>query len=385
MQVFRESRLRRSRRQAVTLARAVRAARARVRLAPGMPRVDGAALRDLLTEVAADAQLVEIPVNRPPWTATGLQVAAGEQVTWLAWGSVYLARPLGIEAGPRATLRGRLAGGAAHASSRDTLTFAADDDGPIELASIAPGELREDGSVATDRVPYRAIRGSLTAVVARWAPGTDPRAALADLAARDATGLCAAEAARLADPPKPAPGWHDHPLLPPADAYSPSDAGVAVDARQAVGIVCRPAEVALAPTLRLRWSWRLDQLPSALPEDTALTHDYLSVALEFDDGQDLTWHWSCALPEGMAYRCPLDHWRHREAHIVVRSGTSDLGRWVDQERPVLADHGVAIGGPAPARVVRAWLIAVSLFQGGRGRGEFGRAELIDGDQVVRVL
>jgi hypothetical protein len=46
---------------------------------------------------------------------------------------------------------------------------------------------------------------------------------------------------------------------------------------------------------------------------------------------------------------------------------------------------VAIGGPAPERVVRAWLIAVSCFQMGEGRGEFGRIEMVDGDQVIPVL
>ena len=56
-----------------------------------------------------------------------------------------------------------------------------------------------------------------------------------------------------------------------------------------------------------------------------LTHDYLSVALEFDDGQDLTWYWSSALPLGFAYRCPLKHWRHRETHVVARTGAADLG------------------------------------------------------------
>ena len=169
------------------------------------------------------------------------------------------------------------------------------------------------------------------------------------------------------------------------EVYAPSERGITADVRETVGIVRRPAEAPLTPTLRLRWSWRIDALPSELPEDTALTHDYLSVALEFDDGQDLSWHWSCALPEGFAYRCPLDHWRHRETHVVVRSGTADLGRWVDEERLVLADHEVAIGGPAPARVVRAWLISVSFFQRGEGRAEFGRIELVDGDETTRVL
>jgi hypothetical protein len=75
----------------------------------------------------------------------------------------------------------------------------------------------------------------------------------------------------------------------------------------------------------------------------------------------------------------------RETHVVVRSGTADLGRWVDEERHVLADHQAAIGGPAPDRVVRTWLIAVSFPPRGEGRGEFGRIELVDGDETVRVL
>ncbi len=343
------------------------------------------ARRDLVGQVAAEVQLVEIPVNRPPWTNTRLRAAAGDQLTWLAWGFAYVVRPLGIGAGPPNLLHGRIGDGAVHASARDTCTFTAGGDGTLELGSIFPGEMRADGSIATDRTPYRMMRGSLVTVVARWAPGTDPREALEAVAARDPSGLCAAEAARLADPPKPPPGWDPHPLLAPSEVYEPSDRGIAIQVHETVGIVRRPAEAALTSTLRLRWSWRLDALPSELPEDTPLTHDYLSVGLEFDDGQDLTWHWSCALPEGFAYRCPLDHWRHRETHVVARSGIADLGRWVDEERSVLADHEVAIGGPPPARVVRAWLISVAFFQRGEGRGEFGRIELVDGDETVHVL
>jgi DUF3047 family protein len=267
---------------------------------------------------------------------------------------------------------------------RDTLTFTADTDGPVELRSRFPAEPREDGSFVTDRLPYRAMSGDLRAVVIRWAAGTDPRGALAAAAARDASGLCAAEVARLADPPRLPPGWDSHPMIGETEVYSASDAGITTHVRRTVGIIRRPADVPLTPTLRLRWSWRLDQLPSRLPEDTTLTHDYLSVALEFDDGQDLTWHWSAALPPGFAYRCPLEHWRHRETHIVARSGAADLGHWIDEERPVLADHQVAIGGPPPARVVSAWLISVGCFQMGEGRGEFGRIELVDGDEVVAV-
>ena len=65
-------------------------------------------------------------------------------------------------------LIGRVGDGPAQDSARDTLTFTADREGPVELRSRFPGELRADGSFATDRVPYRAIsrrpqrgRGSL--------------------------------------------------------------------------------------------------------------------------------------------------------------------------------------------------------------------------------
>ena len=88
-EVFRESRPRRARRQALTIARAVRVGRARAKASPPLaPEVDGVALRDLVAEVAAEVKLVDIPVSRPPWKRTALEAAAGEEVTWLGWGLV---------------------------------------------------------------------------------------------------------------------------------------------------------------------------------------------------------------------------------------------------------------------------------------------------------
>jgi hypothetical protein len=52
---------------------------------------------------------------------------------------------------------------------------------------------------------------------------------------------------------------------------------------------------------------------------------------------------------------------------------------------VLADHRAAIGGRAPSHVVPAWLIAQTVPQAGHAAGEFGRIELVDGDQTLRVL
>jgi len=138
---FRETAYRRWPRQASTLARAVRAGRARARSDPGhhVAPVDAAALRDLVATVAADARLVRVPVNRPPWTPTGLAVTAGEDVSWLAWGSPYLVWPLSVAVRPRLTLRGRVDGGAAQDGARDTVTFRADRAGELRLGSVYPG------------------------------------------------------------------------------------------------------------------------------------------------------------------------------------------------------------------------------------------------------
>nr|WP_110560464.1 DUF3047 domain-containing protein [Novacetimonas pomaceti] len=47
------------------------------------------------------------------------------------------------------------------------------------------------------------------------------------------------------------------------------------------------------------WSWLVEKLPSDLPEDLALTHDYISVVFELDNGRDLTDMWSRCM-EGRA-------------------------------------------------------------------------------------
>jgi hypothetical protein len=67
---FREMAYRRWRRQASTLARAVRAGRAKSDPGHDVAPVDGQALRDLAATVAADARLVRVPMEHPPWTPT---------------------------------------------------------------------------------------------------------------------------------------------------------------------------------------------------------------------------------------------------------------------------------------------------------------------------
>jgi hypothetical protein len=129
----------------------------------------------------------------------------------------------------------------------------------------------------------------------------------------------------------------------------------------------------------------MDQLPARRAEDTLLTHDYMSVAVEFDDGRDLSYYWSVALPKETSYRCPLPHWRTREWHLVVRSGSEGLGEWHQEERALALDRAKAIGGTTPREVVRVWLIVTCASIGGEARGSYADIELVDRDSTIQVL
>ncbi|MDC6711173.1 DUF3047 domain-containing protein, partial [Leclercia adecarboxylata] len=115
------------------------------------------------------------------------------------------------------------------------------------------------------------------------------------------------------------------------------------------------------------------------------THDYLSIAVEFENGLDLTYLWSSSLPVGTHFRCPLPSWDQRETHWVVRSGAAELGRWLDEKRPILEDYRAAIGGPDPARVVAVWLIAVSLFQRDVGDCAYAGIALSNADGIAATV
>ena len=199
-----------------------------------------------------------------------------------------------------------------------------------------------------------------------------------------------AEAERLRTAVSPPGGWDYLWYLGPGEIYRPArtpDGAPAIrcDTHGDVGIRRRAVDVALQPGVRLDWRWRVDRLPADLREDSLPSHDYLSIAVEFDEGQDLTYYWSAALPVGTVYRCPLPTWRDKETQVVVRSGATDLGRWLDESRDLHEDYHRIIAGPARS-VVRVWLIANSLFLRGRGQCEYaGIALRRAGGAVVKVL
>jgi hypothetical protein len=364
------------------------ARRARRRLDP--PPVDRDALERLRALLPAGAvaasAIADVPANARPWTPAGLDLKAGEAVTTFCAGRVALPGPLGLWVDPAIVLWYRVGGRApVFRGPRDTHGFTAAVGGRLELAVEFAGRWADpEGRDTTPWWERRGLSGTVHVLTVRWAEGADVDAALREAAAADPAGLAAAELARRAAQPEYPPGWDPLWDIGATEIYARADDGIACATHGDVGIVRHPVDVALSEATRLRWTWRVDELPSRLPEDTLPTHDYLSIALEFDDGTDLTWHWSAGLPVGHHYRCPLPAWRHREWHMAVRSGTADLGRWVTEERPVHADVAAAIG-PPPRRIVAVWLISVSVFQRGTGRCAYREIALDDGEREHPVL
>jgi hypothetical protein len=337
----------------------------------------------------AQWQWVDIPARRAPWLATDVIVASGDIVTWFASGRVYLSRALDIWVQPSFQLWGRIGeSGTVFRGTRDTHTFAAPTDGRLQLASYFPGEWADPrGSLGHGAADYHKVSGGMTALVVRWTRGFDARAMLRATAG-DVPAAVVAERERLRGVAAPPVGWEYLWFLGPGEIYRP---GAAADGRPTiqctthgdVGILRRAVSAPLEPGLQLDWRWRVTQLPADLREDSLPSHDYLSIAVEFDDGQDLTYYWSAALPPGTVYRCPLPTWHARETHVVVRSGTAGLGAWLDERRDLYDDYQRHIGGPARS-VVRVWLIANSLFLRGHGQCEYA-AIGVGGPRTGRIV
>jgi hypothetical protein len=349
-----------------------------------------ALLADIDHDVIADHVLVELDAAAPPWMDTGLPVHAGNQITVMLCGRVYLDEAADLWLDPELQVWSRVGGrGPIVRGSRASNTFTSVHDGNVELGNVNPAEwLDHNGAIGVDPGLYEFMSGGTTVAILRWAPGVDPALALAGLASQsDFEGLLAGEAERLEERAgNPPNGWEHLWYLGPSEVFADVGPGIITcEAPNTFAIICHDAEMALTPDTTLSWAWKVDRLPADTAEDSLPTHDYLSIAVEFDDGLDLTYQWSALLDAEHSYRCPLPHWSERETHLVVRSGRSELGRWLREERNVHADRAAAIGGSDPGRITRVWLIAVSIFQHGVGSCSYSRIRLDNATTSRAVL
>lgn len=329
-----------------------------------------------------------LPAQQPPWTRTGIHLDSGQSYTLLAAGRVlWSARHPHLYGGPGFHLWARISpGGRIVNLTRDSGSFSADCSGELELGIYLGMWLDACGGLATPASAYQRLSGELEVLVLVWRGNSLP--GLEDLHTRcDATQL-AVEIARLRQPVRLPPDWHYLLETGSSDIYRDcshdGQARICLHASDDQGIVRKAVDFPLTPATRLSWRWRVDEHPSRVAEDSHLTHDYISIATEFDNGRDLTWIWSSTLPVESWFDCPVKAWSTRETHYVVRSGLNDAARWCEQQRAVYSDVQRAMGAP-PTRIVAVWLICVASFQHGTARASFESIELDDGVDRLRVL
>lgn len=371
--------------------------------AGAQPLIDAAAAH------IAEAAFIDLPPSRMPWTSTDMVLADGDEVTLLSVGRLWLSRGLDIWVGPQFQVWGRIGEtGEVFNGTRETMTVTAQGTdatgGRLYLGGQFPGQFSDrQGRMMPDLNAYAGADGDFTALAIRWRK--DAASGLAAMAAAgDVNGLVALERDRLDNPDVPPEGWKPLWFLGQNNIYTElsgtsgasGGAGVAGAAGgeghacihchtdQNVGILQKETPFALTPDTEICWDWKVDAIPSALPEDTAASHDYISIAVEFENGRDITYYWSRELPVGTAYWCPLPTWKDREFHVVIRSGEQDLMTWLSERRNLHADYARYMGEP-PERIVRVWFIANSLFQRIPGTADFRNITLANAGERLRVL
>lgn len=354
--------------------------------APGYRR---AAERTLarLPEHVERCDWFEVEATRADWFDTGLSLAEGETVTVLAAGRLYLSKPLDIGVGPTVGLWYRIGDGSLAKFIGPGETITAASAGRLFVVTKPPGEFADRQGRFESDPPRGGVSGRYLVGILRWRGELESGLA----AAAEICSSVFAPALRRWQAPVQAPsGWHYLWRLGQGEIFSirPACAGAPAElcchTSGDVGILQFPVDLPLTAETRLNWSWCVTELPSRLPEHIQPTHDYLSIALEFDNGLDLTWLWSAELPVDTIFQCPLPWWDQRETHWVVRSGSRGLGQWCAERRAVLADYERAIGGAPPARIVAVWLIANTAFQRGVGQCRYRGIVLEDGSRKLVV-
>jgi Protein of unknown function (DUF3047) len=339
----------------------------------------------------AQSWMVEVAANRPPWTPSGIELSTGDQISIFSAGRASIADQPNVWVGSHFSLWMRIGpqGEIFRAPGR-SYTFTVGAGGQLYLSSLFPGDWADrHGALATNPRAYERVTGTLAVLVMRWR--IDPRAGLDRLAHYGSAGaaIVRAEAERLKNRATTPAGWHY--------LWSIGDSGIFDSGQSTAGepiircrmrddaaILQRPVQLKFDSAVNLRWPWKIDALPTARPEDTVASHDYLSVAVEFDNGQDLTYLWSAAMAPESSFRCPIPRWHGRETHLVVRSGMERLGQWVSEERNVWDDYRRAIGTP-PAAIVAVWLIAVSIFEHTTAYCEYSALELVTDGHAIPLI
>lgn len=360
-----------------------RGARHRRRLAelpPSSGQLDGV-LSQLENEIDMHASL-RLPADGN-WHDTGMDLQVGESISMLASGRLFVSRLLEVSMGAHAGLWYRIGTAAMQRMTDSAEHITAQQGGRLLVCAALPGAFDSPQGQFDLANPPPKMSSAFDIQLIRW---THTAATAIDKAAQLMPSVFAPLQRSLTNTHTNNGEWEYFWRLGKADIFHQhaDDGSLCCDTHGDVGIYQHPVQLPLDEDLQLAWSWNAEALPSNLAEHIQLTHDYLSIAVAFDNGLDLTYMWSAGLPEGTIFQCPLPWWDKRETHWVVRNPGSGLNRWHDEQRMLQDDYKQAIGGPLPKYVTGVWLIANSIFQNGHGRCRYRAIRLTSAQQVINI-
>ena len=350
-----------------------------------------AILATLGPDIVRRATWVECSGGQPAWQGSGVELTKGDDVSYFAEGCIYANKHLDIRLDTSTQLWSRLgADGDIFRSTRPSYTFTADRAGELYFGQYFPNDWadRQGNRVHEDKI-YDSLSGALLVLVIQWACPARAGLECLSTSAGNPPARINAELQRLDQGDITPPGWHNLWHLGPSEIYrhTSDDTGhdcIHCHTNGNVAILQKDVDLPLEASSEISWRWCVDQLPSDIREDSVPSHDYLSIAVEFDNGRDITYYWSSSLAEGTGYDCPLPNWKGKEYHVVVRSGEAGLGQWLQERRNLYTDYAHYMGEP-PARIVKVWLIANSLFQRGTGRCDYADIILQGSSAELRAL
>ncbi len=354
------------------------------------PEVDKAFqqnISDLIKKSAAQVERIvhfSLTPQNLPWSQTLGKLEAGQSVTFLLNGRWWIVKEMDLWVEPGVAFHARVSGGLSYNPMQNTGTMMADRSGTLEIARSVGEFKNQRGKLFTPLEQYIQSEGHIEGVAIVWQD--DPIEGLTQLSAQgDVDGLISAELNRMHSQKQLPAGWHYMYMFGDGGIFSHQDDGhIHCRTHKNVGILQYPIEVPLQEGLELSWKWIVEQLPANVPEDAALNHDYLSIAVEFDDGKDLTYMWSSSLPEGKVFQCPLPRWAEIETHVVQRSGTENLGKDLQENRDIYSDYKEHINGQA-SQITRIWLIANSVFLRSSGQCSYSDIALVQNDSRIQIL
>lgn len=330
-------------------------------------------------------QWFTVKPNTENWQSTGIQAEQGDEYTLLANGMLYLLKALDVGIGPAIGLWYKFGDGEIHKLTRTSQVIRADVTGELQLMGAIPGEFGDPSGVLETGVPRKTMQGEYSVAVIQWAL---PSQHVLSEAVHENASLFKPVMENYEQPIAPPEGWKYLWRIGQAEVFKAceheGESAICCHAKHDAGILQYPVELDLTPDTRLKWSWLMEQLPSKLPEHIQPTHDYLSIAIEFDNGLDLTYMWSAELAVDTIFQCPLPWWDQRETHWVLRNDPNEMGQWLDEDRNVYDDYQKAISGPMPKRVVAIWLIANAAFQRGQGDCRYRGIALQSGESVIVI-